>query len=201
MTAWATREAIDPTRMQSKVHRFLVHVVWEPVDGQYILWACQHIARDEHERGTLRDDVYDRFLRRPATVLVYDDPRFFMSESRRANIHHCSRQRYTTVAENLMKMRELWEFYGQPGMGVADMAQRATFLSCVSATVHSPAVPTSGSVKSQGLPKLFVIICLTCSIRPKMIGMLLCEYVETMTRPTRTTRWEMRRGGRRIVRR
>ena len=107
-------------RVPSEVHRFLAHVVWEPVDGQHILWACQHIARDEYERGTLRDDVYERLLRRPATVLIYDDPRFFMSESRRANIHHCSRQRYTTVVENLTKMKELWEFYGQPGTRVED---------------------------------------------------------------------------------
>ena len=70
-----------------------------------------------------------------------------MSESRCANVHHCSRQRYTTVAENLTKMKELWEFYGQPGLGVVDVAKRAAFLFCVSATVHSPAVPTLGSVK------------------------------------------------------
>ena len=70
-----------------------------------------------------------------------------MSESRRTNVHHCSRQRYTTVAENLTKMRELWEFYGQPGLGVADVAKRTAFFSYVSATVHSPAVPTSGSMK------------------------------------------------------
>ena len=85
------------------------------MDGQHILWACQHIARDEHKRRTLRDEVYKRFLRRPATVLVYDDPRFFVSESQCANVHHCSRQQYTTVAKKLTKMRELWEFYGQPG--------------------------------------------------------------------------------------
>ena len=91
--AWATKEAIDPTRVPLEVHRFLAHVVWELVDGQHILWACQHIVRDEHERGTLRNEVYERFLRRPAIVLVYDDPRFFVSESRRANVHHCSRQR------------------------------------------------------------------------------------------------------------
>ena len=115
VTAWATREAIDQARVPSEVHRFLADVVWEPVDGQHILWACQHIARDEHERGTLGDEVYERFLRRSATVLVYDDPRFFVSESRRANVHHCSWQQYTTVAENLTKMRKLWEFYGQPG--------------------------------------------------------------------------------------
>ena len=92
VTAWATREAIDPTRVPLEVHRFLANVVWEPVDGQHILWACQHIARDEHERGTLRVEVYERFLQRPATVLVYDNPRLFISESRHANVHHCSRQ-------------------------------------------------------------------------------------------------------------
>ena len=155
VTAWATREAIDPPRVSSEVHRFLAHVTWEPVDGQHIIWACQHIAQDEHERGTLWDDVYDRFLQRPATVLVYDDPRFFMSESRHTNVHHCSRQRYTTVAENLTKMRELWEFYGQPGTGVGDATRRAAFLSCISATVHSPAVPTSGSVKVMKLIQAF----------------------------------------------
>ena len=32
-------------------------------------------------------------------------------------------------------------------MGAGDAARRATFLSCVSATVHHPAVPTSGWVK------------------------------------------------------
>ena len=147
MTTWAAREAIDPTRVPLEVHEFFAHVVWESVDGQHILWAYQHIARDEHERGTLQDEVYERFLRRPATVLVYDDPRYFVIELRRANVHHCSRQRYTTVAENLTKMRELWKFYGRPGTGVGDATRRATFLSCVSATVHSPAVPISGSMK------------------------------------------------------
>ena len=120
VTTWAAREAIDPIRVPLEVHKFFAHVVWEPVDGQHILWVCQHIARDEHERGMLQDEVYERFLQRPATVLVYDDPRFFVSESGRANVHHCFRQRYTTVAENLTKMRELWEFYEQPGTRVGD---------------------------------------------------------------------------------
>ena len=155
VTAWTTKEVIDPARVPLEVHKFFAHVVWEPVDGQHILWACQHIARDEHERWTLQDEVYERFLRRPATVLVYDDPQFFVSESRRANVHHCFRQRYTTVAENLTNMRKLWEFYGQSGMGVGDATRRATFFSCVSATVHSPAVPTSGSVKVTKLTQAF----------------------------------------------
>ena len=120
VTTWATEEVIDPTRVPLEVHRFLANVVWEPVDGQYILWTCQHIARDEYERGTLRNEVNDHFLHWPATVLVYDDPRFFMSESRCTNVHHCSRQRYTTVVENLTKMRELWKFYKQPGTRVGD---------------------------------------------------------------------------------
>ena len=155
VTAWATREAIDPGRLPSEVHRFFTHVLWEPVDGQHILWACQHIARDEHEKGTLWDELYERFFRRPTTVLVYDDPRFFVSESRRTNVHHCSWQQYTTVAKNLTKMRELWEFYGQPGTGVGDATRRAAFLSCVSAMVHSPVVPTSGSVKVTKLIQAF----------------------------------------------
>ena len=54
-----------------------------------------------------------------------------------------------------MKMRQLWEFYGQPGMGIADVAQRAAFLSYVSATIHSPAVPTLGSVKITKLIQAF----------------------------------------------
>ena len=74
VTAWTTQEGIDPARVPSEVHRFLTNVVWEPVDGQHILWACKYIARDEYEKGTLRDNVYNRFLRRPATVLVYNDP-------------------------------------------------------------------------------------------------------------------------------
>ena len=52
-------------------------------------------------------------------------------------------------------MRELWEFYGQPGTGVGDATRQAKFLSCVSATVHSPAVPTSGSVKITKLIQAF----------------------------------------------
>ena len=88
-------------------------------------------------------------------MLVFDDPRFFISELRRANVHHCSQQRYTTVAENLTKMKELWEFYRQPSIRVADVAQRAAFLSCVSATVHSPTVPTLGSVKVTKLTQAF----------------------------------------------
>ena len=40
-------------------------------------------------------------------------------------------------------------------MGVADVAQWAAFLSCMSAIVHSPAVPTSGSVKITKLIQAF----------------------------------------------
>ena len=53
VTAWATREGIDPARVPSEVYRFFANVVWEPVDGQHILWACKYIARDEYEKGTL----------------------------------------------------------------------------------------------------------------------------------------------------
>ena len=40
-------------------------------------------------------------------------------------------------------------------MGVGDATRRATLLSCVSATVHSPAVPTLGSVKVTKLTQAF----------------------------------------------
>ena len=37
VTAWATREAINPMRVSLEVHNFLANIVWEPVDGQHIL--------------------------------------------------------------------------------------------------------------------------------------------------------------------
>ena len=33
VTAWATREGIDPARVAPEVHKFLANVMWEPVDG------------------------------------------------------------------------------------------------------------------------------------------------------------------------
>ena len=155
VSAWVTREDVDPGRVPMEVHRFLDDVIWEPVDGQHILWACQEIAREEHGAGNLSSEVYGRFLHRPATVLVYDDPRFYVSESRRANIHRFARQRYSTVAENLLKMRELWEFFGCPSTAPQDAARRATYLASVSQVVHSATVPSSGSVKVTTLAKAF----------------------------------------------
>ena len=40
VTAWAAREGIHPARVPSEVYRFLAHILWEPMDGQHILWAC-----------------------------------------------------------------------------------------------------------------------------------------------------------------
>ena len=59
---------------------------WEPVDGQHILYACTEIAAQEMAEGRLTEAQRRRhFTFRVATMVVYDDERFYVEESSRVN--------------------------------------------------------------------------------------------------------------------
>ena len=61
---------------------FMTGITWEPVDSQHIVRACKSIATAMLESGDITEDLYkERFQRRHATIVVYDDPAFYVHES------------------------------------------------------------------------------------------------------------------------
>ena len=51
VTAWATREGIDPARVPSELHKFLANVVWEPMDGQHIYGRVSTMLKTSMREG------------------------------------------------------------------------------------------------------------------------------------------------------
>ena len=124
---------------------FMTSITWEPVDDQHIVWACESIATAMLESGDITEDLYkERFHWRYATIVVYDDPAFYVHESRRLSAHHFARPRYASVGENIQKMRALWEHFGCPKIDPASSAQRAAFLGCLPLIVNMPSIPHQG---------------------------------------------------------
>ena len=77
---WKVRAALNDDNWQERAGEFLKDVTWEPVDGQHILHACQEIAPVEVGRvGGITEEVFaNRFLRRLAYTVVYDDPAYYV---------------------------------------------------------------------------------------------------------------------------
>ena len=117
------------------------------MDGQHIVRACKSIAPAKLESGDITQDFYkDRYQYRHATIVVYDDPAFYVHESRRLNAHHFARRRYASVGENVKKMRALWEHYGCPGTDTTISAERAAFLGCLLSIVNVASITHQGTV-------------------------------------------------------
>ena len=81
---WKVKVALNEDNWQERAGKFLKDVTWEPVDDQHILHACQEIAPMEVDRaGVITEKVFvNRFLCCLAYTVVYDDPAYYVHESR-----------------------------------------------------------------------------------------------------------------------
>ena len=88
----------------------------------------------------------NRFVRRLAYTVVYDDPAYYVHESRRLNAHHFARRKFAIVGETMQKMRELWEHYGKPTGTSEDGLRRVAFLACLMSVLSSTTLAKQGEV-------------------------------------------------------
>jgi hypothetical protein len=64
----------------------LSHVTWELVDGQYVLHACNVLATEEFKKEYISQEEYVIiFIRRPATMVVYDNAVCYGTQSLKLN--------------------------------------------------------------------------------------------------------------------
>lgn len=121
----------------SRISWLTEQIIWEPVDGQHIVAACK-LALEERENGTMTEAEYVKtFQQREAQFVVYDDPRFYIDKSVRINAAVWERTHYTTVEEDLRKLRQIWKLYGRPDSSVReDDARRGFALVSAASAVH-----------------------------------------------------------------
>lgn len=129
-------------------------IIWEPVDGQHIVAACK-LAQEEQKNGTMSEAEYiETFERQKAMFVVYDDRRFYIAKSMRINASEWERQHYSTVEEDLMKLRQLWILYGRPDTLLrADDARRTLALVCAASAVHRLHKMSAGELTTRKLAK------------------------------------------------
>ena len=89
------------TTREEKLEDFLKNIVWDTVDGQYIAYACKVLAKDAVKKRKLDTESMKLiFTKRPALVVVYDDPALYLEASKSRttssnyigrNMHICGR--------------------------------------------------------------------------------------------------------------
>ena len=62
------------------------NIVWDIVDGQHIAYACKVLAKDAVKKKKLdTENMKSIFTKRPALVVVYDDPVLYLEASKKQN--------------------------------------------------------------------------------------------------------------------
>ena len=124
------------------------------MDGQHIVAACK-LAQEERKNGTMSEAEYiETFERQEAMFVVYDDRRFYIAKSLRINASEWERQHYSTVEEDLMKLRQLWILYERPDTLLrADDARRTLALVCAASAVHRLHKMSVGELTTRKLAK------------------------------------------------
>ena len=74
------------TTREEKLEDFLKNMVWDTVDGQHIAYACKVLAKDAVKKRKLdTESMKSIFTKRPALVVVYDDPTLYLEASKKQN--------------------------------------------------------------------------------------------------------------------
>lgn len=125
--------AMPGDSFEEKRDNFLPLVIWEPVDGQHILHACQVLAQRDREAGLISEAEYEKsFMKRPAQVVAYDEEFRYLVASCKKNEENTERIYHSTVGETLAKMRAVWKQFGSPNpYNDEDIDRRRLFLQCL----------------------------------------------------------------------
>ena len=72
------------TTREEKLEDFLKNILWDTIDGQHIAYACKVFAKDDVKKGKLdTESMKSIFAKRPALVVVYDDPSLYLEASKK----------------------------------------------------------------------------------------------------------------------
>lgn len=148
---WEQHQTSDPGMMNMNRISWLENrVIWEPIDGQHIVAACKQ-AQLEHAMGLMSDNEFDtKYATRKARFMVFDNPRFYIEASVRINAKEFERKFYTTMYEDLVKLRAIWSACGKPNADIrTDDANRVKAITMAASALHWT-VPLSGKSTTLG---------------------------------------------------
>jgi hypothetical protein len=110
-----TLNAMEGSSMEQKRDAMLPNIIWEPVDGQHIQYACNVLAHEDYVAGHLsREDYEGIFKKRPATIVVYNDEICYRVQSLKLNDYNTDQVYHSTLIERLVKARKQWFENGCP---------------------------------------------------------------------------------------
>ena len=67
------------TTREEKLEDFLKNILSDTIDGQHIAYARKMLAKDDVKKGKLdTESMKSVFAKRPALVVVYDDPALYL---------------------------------------------------------------------------------------------------------------------------
>jgi hypothetical protein len=129
--------AMEGHSLKEKREFFLSLVIWEPVDGQYILHACQELAKKDLALGVFFQQQFEKlFVKRPAVVVAYNEEWKYLIASFKKNDENTERKYHSTIGKTLEKAWVVWEEFGSPNpYNEEDIERRHLFFQCLSGIV------------------------------------------------------------------
>jgi hypothetical protein len=119
--------------LEEKREKFASLVIWEPVDGQHILHACQVLVEKDLALDQLSQQQFDKlFVKRPAVVVAYNEEWKYLIVSFKKNDENTEMKYHSTIEETLEKARAVWEEFGSPNpYNEDDVERRRLFFQCL----------------------------------------------------------------------
>ena len=125
---------------EEKQKNMMESIIWEPCDGQHIVYACKVNAKDALARGDISNEQMNNIFReRVAIPVVYDNPRMYIEMSKRQNDFHTPNRKATHAVpwQTLIKIWNLWNEYERPKpQDETDIGKRADMLICMATVLN-----------------------------------------------------------------
>ena len=126
--------------MEEKLEKMMKTIMWEPCDGQHIVYACNVLAEEAFAVGEItEEDRNNIFRRRNAIPVVYNNPKMYIEMSKRQNDFHTPNRKETHAPawQTLIKLCALWNEYGRPKpREEEDVQRRWDMLICMAAVLN-----------------------------------------------------------------
>ena len=125
---------------EEKLEKMMRTIMWEPCDGQHIVYACNVLAKEAFAAGEITEEEQNNiFRRRNAIPVVYNNPKMYIKMSKRQNDFHIPNRKETHAPtwQTLIKLRALWNEYGRPKpREEEDVQRRWDMLVCMAAVLN-----------------------------------------------------------------
>ena len=112
-------------------------VVWEPVDGHYIVAAC-YLAKEDFLQGRMTAEVYNKsYTKHKARIIMFNQPQVYIEASMRINAKEFEKDFYTIIYEDMILLRAIWVSCGKPNPEIrADDARRKDVVTMAASALH-----------------------------------------------------------------